>query len=98
MLDESPKQEATTLGGSRKFAFEGQNTAFLYVPKETNKDTQPKDRELQLWKPELDTEFLNQQDVPEHWRVSKEIHPGNFAQQFWVDNKGKKQTGASSTM
>jgi hypothetical protein len=54
--------------------------------------------ELHLWEPELDTEMLNQQDVPEHWRVSKDILPGDFVQQFWIENKGKKQTGASSTM
>jgi hypothetical protein len=54
--------------------------------------------ELELWEPELDTEILNQQDIPDNHRVSKDNLPDDVIQQFWVENKGKKQTGTSSTM
>jgi hypothetical protein len=45
--------------------------------------------ELELWEPELDTEILDQQDIPENHRVPRKILSDDFVQQFWVDNKGK---------
>ena len=44
-------------------------------------------RTLEVWEPEFDIKRLDEQEVPEPYRVPKHCLPEDFVQQFWIDNK-----------